>query len=155
MVPLFSIYYSFLNIRPPKLVTKRLSDTPILRIYIYMVVGKLSDAPLVHLSCPSRAPLVPLSCPSRAPLVHLSCPSRAPLVHLWRQCPRVPTVSQPCQNEKYRVPFSVILRINYYYISKLITFLNLRSAREGHERGTRGAGEVHLWALKGTRYFSF
>ena len=56
--------------------------------------------------CTSRAPLVPLSCPSRAPLVHLSCPSRAPLVHLWRQCPRVPTVSQPCQNEKYRVPFS-------------------------------------------------
>ena len=62
------------------------------------VVGKLSDAPLVHLSCPSRAPLVPLLCPSRAPLVHLSCPSRAPLVHLWRQCPRVPTVSQPCPN---------------------------------------------------------
>ena len=64
----------------------------------FKVVGKLSDAPLVHLSCPSRAPLVPLLCPSRAPLVHLSCPSRAPLVHLWRQCPRVPTVSQPCPN---------------------------------------------------------
>ena len=28
VVPLFSIYYSFLNIRPPKLVIKRLSDTP-------------------------------------------------------------------------------------------------------------------------------
>ena len=44
-----------------------------------MVVGKLSDAPLVHLSCPSRAPLVPLSCPSRAPLVPLSfqsCPTK-------------------------------------------------------------------------------
>ena len=27
VVPLFSIYYSFLNIRPPKLVLKRLSDT--------------------------------------------------------------------------------------------------------------------------------
>ena len=65
---------------------------------LQLVVGKLSDAPLVHLSCPSRAPLVPLLCPSRAPLVHLSCPSRAPLVHLWRQCPRVPTVSQPCPN---------------------------------------------------------
>ena len=31
VVPLFSIYYSFLNIRPPKLVIKRLSDTT----YIY------------------------------------------------------------------------------------------------------------------------
>ena len=81
-------------------------DANIKRIQLFRVVGKLSDAPLVHLSCPSRAPLVPLLCPSRAPLVHLSCPSRAPLVHLWRQCPRVPTVSQPCQNEKYRVPFS-------------------------------------------------
>ena len=30
VVPLFSIYYSFLNIRPPKLVTKRLSG----RMYI-------------------------------------------------------------------------------------------------------------------------
>ena len=27
VVPLFSIYYSYLNIRPPKLVIKRLSDT--------------------------------------------------------------------------------------------------------------------------------
>ena len=34
VVPLFSIYYSFLNIRPPKWVIKRLSDTT-LRIYIY------------------------------------------------------------------------------------------------------------------------
>ena len=32
VVPLFSIYYSFLNIRPPKLVTKRLSDTMIVPI---------------------------------------------------------------------------------------------------------------------------
>ena len=86
--------------------SKRPIETPGFLISLILVVGKLSDAPLVHLSCPSRAPLVPLSCPSRAPLVHLSCPSRAPLVHLWRQCPRVPTVSQPCQNEKYRVPFS-------------------------------------------------
>ena len=31
VVPLFSIYYSFLNLRPPKLVTKRLSVTT----YIY------------------------------------------------------------------------------------------------------------------------
>ena len=35
VVPLFSIYYSFLNIRPPKWVIKRLSDTT-LRIYIYI-----------------------------------------------------------------------------------------------------------------------
>ena len=34
VVPLFSIYYSFLNIRPPKLVAKRLSDTYI-HTYIY------------------------------------------------------------------------------------------------------------------------
>ena len=35
VVPLFSIYYSFLNIRPPKLVAKRLSDTYI-HTYIYI-----------------------------------------------------------------------------------------------------------------------
>ena len=35
VVPLFPIYYSFLNIRPPKLVTKRLSD-----IYIHISVAK-------------------------------------------------------------------------------------------------------------------
>ena len=27
--------------------------------------------------------------------------------------------------------------------------------REGHKKCTRGARDVHLWALKGTRYFSF
>ena len=58
-------------------------------IYIYSYIT------LVPLSCPSRAPLVPLSCTSRAPLVHLLCTYGA----------NVP-VSQPCQNEKYRVPFS-------------------------------------------------
>ena len=37
VIPLFSIYYSYLNIRPPKLVTKRLSDTT---TYIYISVAK-------------------------------------------------------------------------------------------------------------------
>ena len=38
VVPLFFIYYSFLNIRPPKLVTKRLSGP-----YIY--ISALASAP--------------------------------------------------------------------------------------------------------------
>ena len=36
VVPLFSIYYSFLNIRPPKLVIKRLSG----RTYIYIYISR-------------------------------------------------------------------------------------------------------------------
>ena len=30
-----------------------------------------------------------------------------------------------------------------------------RGTREGHKRCTRGEQEVYLWAIKGTRYFSF
>ena len=30
-----------------------------------------------------------------------------------------------------------------------------KGAREGHEMCTRGAREVHLWALKWKRYFHF
>ena len=41
VVPLFSIYYSFLNIRPPKLVTKRLSG-PYIYIYIDLTQNKMN-----------------------------------------------------------------------------------------------------------------
>ena len=46
VVPLFSIYYSFLNIRPPKLVTKRLSGPYIYRsLYISALASATSRPP--------------------------------------------------------------------------------------------------------------
>ena len=50
VVPLFSIYYSFLNIRPPKLVTERLSDTT-LRIYISDTKAELVLSSPLEVNC--------------------------------------------------------------------------------------------------------